>query len=72
MTKLKWTGDALMLGKTNLAEVRTRCEGIEYDYVIGPGDFTSEPSKLVEHARAACEGQIRASLAKANVVLGEE
>jgi hypothetical protein len=56
--QLKWDGDKLMLGKTKMAEVRTRAEGIEYDYVIGPGDKVSEPYQDKDDARQDCFNEV--------------
>lgn len=52
--QLKWKGDELFLGTTKMAEVRTRAEGIEYDYVLGPKDFVSEPYQSKDDARQDC------------------
>jgi hypothetical protein len=64
---LKWDGNVLQIGKTQMAEVRTRCEGLEYDYVIGPKDFVSEPYERKEDAHQDCERHIRRLLKKAGV-----
>lgn len=63
--ELKWNGDELFLGKTKMAEVRTRCEGYEWDYVIGPGDTVSEPYQRKADARQDCERAVREALRKA-------
>jgi hypothetical protein len=62
---LKWKGDELFLGKTKMAEVRTRAEGLEYDYVLGPKDFVSEPYQGKNDARQDCLHRVRDMLAKA-------
>ena len=62
---LRWRGDEFFLGATKMAEVRTRCEGLEYDYVLGPNDFVSEPYQRKEDARQDCERHVRDLLQKA-------
>lgn len=65
MAKLNWKGDELFLGATKMAEVRTRAEGLEYDYVIGPKDHVSEPYQDKDDAKQDCERHVRDLLAKA-------
>jgi hypothetical protein len=67
---LKWKGDELFLGKTKMAGVRTRAEGLEYDYVLGRDDepeydHVSEPYREKEDARQDCETHVRGLLSRA-------
>jgi hypothetical protein len=65
MVTLKWKGDELCLGATKMAEVRTRADGLEYDYVLGPEDHVSEPYQDKEDCRQDCMRHVRDLLAKA-------
>jgi hypothetical protein len=65
MVALKWKGDELYLGATKMAEVRTRAEGLEYDYTIGPEDHVSEPYQDKEDAKQDCMRNVRDLLSKA-------
>lgn len=64
---LRWKGDEFFIGATKMAEVRTRCEGLEYDSVLGPEDFVSEPYQDKEDARQDAEAHVRRLLRGAGV-----
>jgi hypothetical protein len=64
---LKWDGNVLRLGKTQMAEVRAHAHGDHSVYVIGPDDFTSKPYEEPDDARQDCERHVRQMLKKAGV-----
>lgn len=64
--KLTWDGDLLDLnlwgefGVGRVGMVRTRAEGIEYDYVTNVGErVVSEPYQSKEDARQECYNEVR-------------
>lgn len=64
---LKWDGNVLRLGKTQMAEVRASAHGDHAVYVLGPNDSTSEPYGRPEDARQDCEIHVRKLLRTARV-----
>lgn len=77
--KLAWDGDKLVLehrdgftqGERVVAEVRTRCAGSEYDFVLLRGrdgiNEVSEPYQNGADARQDCEAEVRRLLKSAGV-----
>lgn len=63
---LKWDGNVLRLGKTQMAEVRKvwPVENSAYEYAIGPDDHVSEPYEDPNDCRQDCERHVRRLLAK--------
>ena len=74
--KLEWDGDVLDLslwpgaGVGRVGVVRTRAEGLEYDYVTKVGERqVSEPYQRKEDARQECYNEVRRLLKEAVVEL---
>lgn len=72
--KLEWIADELRhAGEGHvLGTLRTRAEGIEYDWVLGSEtaySFVSEPYENKADARQDCEREVRRLIKEAGVVL---
>lgn len=74
--KLEWDGYVLDLhlwpdtGVGRVGMVRTRCAGIEYDFVTNVnGRHVSEPYQREEDARQDCEREVRRLLKEAGIYL---
>jgi len=72
--KLMWDGRILDLclwpeaGVGRVGMVRTRCDGVEYDYVTSVGERrVSEPYQREADARQDCESEVRRLLKDAGV-----
>lgn len=68
--KMVWDGDVLRADTSAFesAEVRTRCEGLEYDYKItrlGRPSIVSEPYRHKDDAWKDLEAEVRQILKKA-------
>lgn len=64
---LKWDGDKLMLGKTQIAMVVEEQGDADpfFRYVLGPEDFVSEPYQDKDDARQDCKNHVQRLLKKA-------